>query len=114
MRFGLDDGSEHTLEEAASPFAGTRERIRQIEAKRCASCGIVPFAQTARLPRKVLRATTLEKYEFHETRRPEFQGVVVFGEIGRGSHRPCRRRGTTQCKLRKRTNEARSDCLPGY
>jgi RNA polymerase primary sigma factor len=33
MRFGLDDGSEHTLEEVGQSFAGTRERIRQIEAK---------------------------------------------------------------------------------
>ena len=33
MRFGLDDGSEHTLEEVGGFFAVTRERIRQIEAK---------------------------------------------------------------------------------
>jgi len=33
MRFGLDDGSEHTLEEVGQNFAVTRERIRQIEAK---------------------------------------------------------------------------------
>ena len=33
MRFGLDDGSEHTLEEVGQVFAVTRERIRQIEAK---------------------------------------------------------------------------------
>ncbi len=33
MRFGLDDGSEHTLEEVGQTFAVTRERIRQIEAK---------------------------------------------------------------------------------
>jgi RNA polymerase primary sigma factor len=33
MRFGLDDGSEHTLEEVGHSFAVTRERIRQIEAK---------------------------------------------------------------------------------
>ncbi len=33
MRFGLDDGSEHTLEEIGQTFAVTRERIRQIEAK---------------------------------------------------------------------------------
>jgi len=33
MRFGLDDGSEHTLEEVGQSFAVTRERIRQIEAK---------------------------------------------------------------------------------
>ena len=33
MRFGLDDGSERTLEEVGQSFAVTRERIRQIEAK---------------------------------------------------------------------------------
>jgi RNA polymerase primary sigma factor len=33
MRFGLDDGSEHTLQEISLSFAVTRERIRQIEAK---------------------------------------------------------------------------------
>ena len=33
MRFGVGDGSEHTLEEVGRPFAVTRERIRQIEAK---------------------------------------------------------------------------------
>jgi RNA polymerase primary sigma factor len=32
MRFGLEDGSEHTLEEVGQCFAVTRERIRQIEA----------------------------------------------------------------------------------
>jgi RNA polymerase primary sigma factor len=33
MRFGLEDGTEHTLEEIGKAFALTRERIRQIEAK---------------------------------------------------------------------------------
>jgi RNA polymerase primary sigma factor len=33
MRFGLDDGTERTLEEVGRIFAVTRERIRQIEAK---------------------------------------------------------------------------------
>ena len=33
MRFGLGDGSEHTLEEVGQNFEVTRERIRQIEAK---------------------------------------------------------------------------------
>ena len=32
MRFGVGDGSEHTLEEVGQRFAVTRERIRQIEA----------------------------------------------------------------------------------
>jgi RNA polymerase primary sigma factor len=33
MRFGVGEGSEHTLEEVGQSFAVTRERIRQIEAK---------------------------------------------------------------------------------
>ena len=33
MRFGLDNGKNHTLEEVGQEFAVTRERIRQIEAK---------------------------------------------------------------------------------
>jgi RNA polymerase primary sigma factor len=33
MRFGLNDGVAHTLEEVGQEFDVTRERIRQIEAK---------------------------------------------------------------------------------
>src|ERR1051326_3227259 len=33
MRFGLEDGTERTLEEVGHVFGVTRERIRQIEAK---------------------------------------------------------------------------------
>jgi RNA polymerase primary sigma factor len=33
LRFGLEDGTEHTLEEVGQSFSVTRERIRQIEAK---------------------------------------------------------------------------------
>ena len=33
LRFGIEDGEEHTLEEIGRRFARTRERIRQIEAK---------------------------------------------------------------------------------
>ena len=33
MRFGVGDGTEHTLEEVGQNFTVTRERIRQIESK---------------------------------------------------------------------------------
>jgi RNA polymerase primary sigma factor len=33
MRFGVGDGTEHTLEEVGKAFTVTRERIRQIESK---------------------------------------------------------------------------------
>ena len=41
MRFGLEDGSEHTLEEVGQSFQVTRERIRRSRRRRCASCGIL-------------------------------------------------------------------------
>jgi len=37
MRFGLENGKSHTLEEVGQEFAVTRERIRQIEAKALAN-----------------------------------------------------------------------------
>jgi RNA polymerase primary sigma factor len=33
LRFGLEDGTEHTLEQISNVFSLTRERIRQIEAR---------------------------------------------------------------------------------
>ncbi|HEX8797380.1 MAG TPA: RNA polymerase sigma factor RpoD, partial [Terriglobales bacterium] len=56
MRFGLEDGSEHTLEEVGQHFAVTRERIRQIEAK---------ALRKLRHPSRFLRLKSLLEYE-HE------------------------------------------------
>ncbi len=39
MRFGLEDGKSHTLEEVGQEFSVTRERIRQIEAKALTKLG---------------------------------------------------------------------------
>lgn len=50
LRFGLDDGITHTLEEVGKEFGVTRERIRQIEAKALEKI------------RRHDRATTLEGY----------------------------------------------------
>ena len=38
MRFGLDDGKEHTLEEVGQELHVTRERIRQMRRRPFASC----------------------------------------------------------------------------
>ena len=40
MRFGIGENSDHTLEEVGRDFEVTRERIRQIEARRCESSRI--------------------------------------------------------------------------
>jgi RNA polymerase primary sigma factor len=37
MRFGIGMNTDHTLEEVGQRFSVTRERIRQIEQRRCAS-----------------------------------------------------------------------------
>ncbi|HOX40569.1 MAG TPA: RNA polymerase sigma factor RpoD [bacterium] len=50
MRFGLEDGRTHTLEEVGKEFGVTRERIRQIEAKALAKL------------KKAERSTDLEEY----------------------------------------------------
>jgi hypothetical protein len=48
VRFGLEDGSQHTLEEVGQSFAVTREPIRQIEAKAAAEAAApVQVAQAA-------------------------------------------------------------------
>ena len=51
LRYGLKDGRYRTLEEVGVEFGITRERIRQIEARICASCATRTTAAAARLPR---------------------------------------------------------------
>jgi RNA polymerase primary sigma factor len=48
MRFGLEDGSEHTLEQVGQTFAVTRERIRQLESKALRKLRHPSRAQTLR------------------------------------------------------------------
>ncbi len=48
LRFGLEDGHQRTLEEVGQEFGVTRERIRQIEAKACASCATLRAAKPSR------------------------------------------------------------------
>ena len=61
MRFGLEDGSEHTLEQVGQTFAVTRERIRQIEAKALRKLRHPSRAQQAsRLPRTRLARLALD------------------------------------------------------
>ena len=68
MRFGLEDGSEHTLEQVGQTFAVTRERIRQIEAKALRKLRHpVALEPASRLPRTPLERVTLDllqNYDF--------------------------------------------------
>jgi RNA polymerase primary sigma factor len=46
MRFGIDMNTDHTLEEVGKQFDVTRERIRQLKRRRCASCVILRVASS--------------------------------------------------------------------
>ena len=48
LRFGIDAGSDHTLEEIGGHLAVTRERVRQIEAKALAKLRESPAVTTLR------------------------------------------------------------------
>ena len=49
LRFGLEDGHPRTLEEVGKEFNVTRERIRQIERRRCENCAIRAAAKNSRI-----------------------------------------------------------------
>jgi len=46
MRFGIGMNTDHTLEEVGQQFSVTRERIRQIEPRRCANSNILRAPET--------------------------------------------------------------------
>ena len=48
LRYGLDDGRAHTLEEVGRAFGVTRERVRQIEARALATLRRPPYAEQLR------------------------------------------------------------------
>ena len=60
MRFGVGDGSEHTLEEVGQNFAVTRERIRQIEAKALRKLRHPSRSRPTRVPRGHVNLTRRE------------------------------------------------------
>jgi len=86
MRFGLDDGSEHTLEEVGQSFAVTRERIRQIEAKALRKLRHPSRSRKLRAFLEALRAITCRK---KRTRKQTFgkkapricRGAFLFTEV---------------------------------
>ena len=74
MRFGLEDGSEHTLEEVGQNFAVTRERIRQIEAKALRKLQAPePKSPIENVPRK--RRSRRLRAELQPRRRESFETV---------------------------------------
>src|SRR5262249_51388786 len=81
MRFGLEDGSEHTLEEVGQSFAVTRERIRQSRRERDAETA--PFVRA----RASCGRVDVPSLPISDRRSPNRQGkaaraiVVVGGAI---------------------------------
>ena len=97
MRFGLEDGSEHTLEEVGQSFQVTRERIRQIEAKALRKLrhpSRSPQAEGVRRRREgdvipecrhcgllLLAGTLMEELRFSEPGIHKRRGFVWRGEV---------------------------------
>jgi RNA polymerase primary sigma factor len=59
MRFGLDDGSEHTLEEVGQSFAVTRERLPDRSQGPAKIAPSVSLSQAARIPRRLFARLSL-------------------------------------------------------
>jgi len=73
MRFGLDDGSEHTLEEVGQSFASLANASARSRPRRFASCATVAFAQIARVSRRPIAGLPLAptKVKVKTLRLPE-------------------------------------------
>ena len=79
MRFGLEDGSEHTLEEVGQSFQVTRERIRQIEAKALRKLRHPSRSRKLRAFVEAVKELSLDQRWYENG--PEFRAIFLLGLI---------------------------------